>query len=187
MSISSSAAWMGTTQPFEMIAVNAAGGFWRAHSMSYRIARTGEGGDTLLVIEAGLPGQPVTDADRSAYVDSIVEDRPELRREAEEVAALMPDTKPILATIFVDDEHRLWVQRVTPEGAPAFYDLFSADGDYLGSVRLGFVAAGPLVIRRSTIYTWIEDDLEVPYVVRAPLSWGRSEITIPEGAMTRRR
>ena len=174
-------------QPFEMIAVNAAGGFWRAHSMSYRIAQTGEGGDTLLVIEAGLPGQPVTDADRSAYVDSIVEDRPELRREAEEVAALMPDTKPILATILVDDEHRLWVQRVTPEGAPAFYDLFSADGDYLGSVRLGFVAAGPLVIRRSTIYTWIEDDLEVPYVVRAPLSWGRSEITIPEGAMTRRR
>ena len=137
--------------------------------------------------QVGLPGQPVTDADRSAYVDSIVEDRPELRREAEEVAALMPDTKPILATIFVDDEHRLWVQRVTPEGAPAFYDLFSADGDYLGSVRLGFVAAGPLVIRRSTIYTWIEDDLEVPYVVRAPLSWGRSEITIPEGAMTRRR
>ncbi len=160
-------------EPFEMIAVNPAGGFWRAHSMSYRIARTGERGDTLLVIEAGLPGQPVTDADRSAYVDSIVEDRPELRREAEEVAALMPETKPLLAQTFVDDEHRLWAQRVTPEGAPAFYDLFSADGDYLGSVRLGFVAAGPLVIRRGTIYTWIEDDLEVPYVVRAPLSWGR--------------
>ena len=160
-------------EPFEMIAVNPAGGFWRAHSMSYRIARTGERGDTLLVIEAGLPGRPVTDADRSAYVDSIVEDRPELRREAEEVAALMPETKPMLAQTFVDDEHRLWAQRVTPEGAPAFYDLFSADGDYLGSVRLGFVPAGPLVIRRGIIYTWIEDDLEVPYVVRAPLSWGR--------------
>ena len=155
--------------PFEMIVVNPAGGFWRAHSTSYRIARTGERGDTLVVIEADLPEAPVTDADRSAYVDSIAEDRPELRREAEEVAALMPDTRPMLAGMFVDDEHRLWVQRVTPDDAPAFYDLFSADGDYLGSVRLAFVAAGPLVIRRSTIYTWIEDDLEVPFVVRARL------------------
>ena len=163
--------------PYEMIVVNPAGGFWRAHSRSYRIARTGEGGDTLVVIEAGLPEQPVTDADRSAYVDSIVADRPELRREAEEVAALMPDVKPMLASIFVDDEHRLWVQRVTPEDAPAFYDVFSGDGDYLGSVRLGFAAAGPLVVRNGTIYTWIEDDLGVPYVVRSPLSGGPTQLT----------
>ena len=133
------------------------------------IARTAEDGDTLLVIEAGLPEQPVTDADRSAYVDSIVADRPELRGEAEAVAALMPDTKPILAGIFVDDERRLWVQRATPADAPAFYDLFSADGNYLGSVRLAFTAAGPLVIRSGAIYTWIKDDLDVPYVVRARL------------------
>lgn len=93
----------------------------------------------------------------------------------------MPDTKPMLAAILVDDEHRLWVQRVTPTDAPAFHDLFSADGEYLGSVRLAFAAAGPLVIRSGAIYTWIEDDLEVPYVVRAPLSWGRAAITIPEG------
>ncbi len=56
---------------------------------------------TLIVIEASLPEQPVTDADRSAYVDSIVEIRPQLRREAEEVAALMPDVKPMLEWIFV--------------------------------------------------------------------------------------
>ncbi|MDE2783468.1 MAG: 6-bladed beta-propeller [Gemmatimonadota bacterium] len=159
-------------EPFEMTAVNPAGGFWRAHNTSYRIARTGEGGDTLVVIEAGLPEQPVTDADRIAYVDSIVEDRPELRREAEEAAALMPDTKPVLAELFVDDEHRLWVQRVTPDGALAFYDLFSVDGDYLGSVRLAFAAAGPLVVRSGRIYTWVEDELEVPFVVRAVVGWG---------------
>ena len=167
-------------EPFEMIVVNPTGGFWRAHSESYRIARTGQGGDTLVVIEVGLPEQPVTDADRTAYVDSIVGERPELRREAEEVAALTPDAKPILAKIFVDDEHRLWVQRVTPEGAPAFYDLFSVDGDYLGSVRLAFVAAGPLVIRHGQIYTWIEDDLDVQYVVRAPVSWTREPLTEAE-------
>ncbi|MYG35210.1 MAG: 6-bladed beta-propeller [Gemmatimonadetes bacterium] len=159
-------------EPFEMTAVNPAGGFWRAHNTSYRIARTGEGGDTLVVIEVGLPERPVTDADRIAYVDSIVEDRPELRRQAEEVAALMPDTKPVLAEFFVDDEHRLWVQRVTPEGAAAFYDLFSVDGDYLGSVRLGFAAAGPLVVRSGRIYSWVEDELDVPFVVRGVVAWG---------------
>ena len=157
-------------EALEMVEVNPSGGFWRANSAAYRITRIGEGGDTLVVIEAGLPVQPVTDEDRSAYIEGIVENRPELRRQAEEVAALMPDVKPILAGIFVDDEDRLWVQRVTPDDAPAFYDLFSEGGDHLGSVRLAFVAAGPLRVRHGHIYTWIEDDLEVPYVARAPLS-----------------
>ena len=158
-------------QASEMIVVNPSGGFWRAHSASYRIARTGEGGDTLVVIEAGIPVQPVTDEDRSAYVEGIVEDRPELRREAEEVAALMPDVKPILARIFVDDESRLWVERVTSTDAPALYDLYSEDGDYLGSVRLAFKpGGGRFRVQHGSIYTWVTDELDVPYIVRAPLS-----------------
>ncbi len=40
-------------QAVELIDVNPSGGFWRAHPASYRIVRTGEGGDTLVVIEAG--------------------------------------------------------------------------------------------------------------------------------------
>ena len=84
-------------------------------------------GDTLVVIEAGLPVQRVTAEDRSAYVEGTLENWPDLRREAEEVAALMPDVKPILAGMFVDDEGRLWVERVTPSEAPAFYDRYSED------------------------------------------------------------
>ena len=167
--------WGFLSIPFEveeLIVVNPSGGFWRTNTASYRIARVGEGGDTLLVVEVGLPvEQRVTDEDRSAYVEGIVEDRPALRREAEEVAALIPDVKPVIAGILVDDEGRLWVQRVVPDGAPAFHDLFSEDGGHLGSVRLGFEAAGPLWIRHGHIYTWIEDDLEVPYVARAPVPW----------------
>ena len=154
----------------EPVVVNPSGGFWRANTAEYRIARTTEDGDTLVVIESGLPVQPVTAADRAAYVEEYLDIRPELRREAEEVAALLPDVKPILEGMFVDDEGRLWVQRVTPADAPAFYDLFSEDGDYLGSVRLGFEAAGPLWIQHGAIYTWITDEMGVGYVVRAPLS-----------------
>ncbi|MDE2973636.1 MAG: 6-bladed beta-propeller [Gemmatimonadota bacterium] len=158
-------------QSGERILVNPAGGFWRANTASYRIAQTDETGDTLVVIDAGMPTLPVTDEDRSGFVERFVESRgPEIRDELEEVAALMPDVKPILADMFVDDEGVLWVERVKPPGAPALYDRFSQDGDYLGSVRFGFQPGGGLWIQHGNIYTWVVDDLDVPYVVRAPLS-----------------
>jgi len=68
----------------------------------------------------------------------------------------------------MDDEGRLWVKRAVPADAPPFFDLFSDDGDYLGSIRLGFTPAPyrPLWVRHGSIYTVIEDELDVPYVVR---------------------
>ena len=149
--------------------MNPAGGFWHAHGASYRITRTGEDGDTLLVIEAGLPVQRVTAADRSSYVERMVERQPELRRHAEAVAALMPDVKPILTGLFVDDEGRLWVERATPAEVPAFYDRFSEDGDYLGSVRLAFEPGRRIWVQHGAIHTWVVDEMDIPYVVRAPL------------------
>ena len=156
----------------ERIAVNPSGGFWRANTAEYRIARTNQDGDTLVVIEAGLPVLPVTDEDRAAYVEEWVRYRgSDVRREIEEVASLMPDVKPILAGIFVDDEGRIWVRRVTPSDAPAFYDRYSEDGGYLGSVRLAFKPArGRIWVRHGNIYSWVFDEMEVPYIVRAPLS-----------------
>ena len=56
------------------------GGSGSANTGSYRLTRTGEGGDTLLVIEASLPGIPVTSDDRSAYVERWAEREPEYRR-----------------------------------------------------------------------------------------------------------
>ena len=152
--------------------VNPPGGFWLANTGSYRVARLGEAGDTLLVIESSLPGAPVTSEDRSAYIEQVVERDPEDRRAAEAVAELMPDFKPVLEGLLVDDEGRLWVERVTPDDTPPFYDLFSQDGDYLGSVRFGFMPArySERWIMHGAIYTWVEDDVGVEYVVRAPLS-----------------
>ena len=152
--------------------VNPSGGFWHANTGSYRLTRTGEGGDTLTVIEASLPGMPVTSEDRSAYVQAIVEREPEERRAAEAVAAMMPDLKPILEDLFVDDENRLWVERSVPTDVHPFFDLFSQDGNYWGSVRFGFTPRpySRLCVRHGNIYTWVVDELGVQYVVRAPLS-----------------
>ena len=152
--------------------VHPSGGFWHANTASYRMTRTAENGDTLVVIEADLPIHPVTADDRSSHVEGIVESRPEHRRGAEAIAALMPDFKPILESFFVDDEGRLWVERATPNEVPPIYDLFSEDGDYLGSVRLGFMPApySKPWVQHGNIYTWVVDELDVPFVVRASLS-----------------
>lgn len=157
-------------EAFDITVVNPSGGFWGAHSASYRIARMGERGDTLLVIEAGLAAQRVTGDDRSAYIEDMVADRPDLRRAAAEIAALMPDIKPILQDLFVDDQGRLWVERVTLPDARNFYDLYSQEGDYLGSVRLAFETAGPIWVQHGSIYSWVVDEFDVPYVVRATVS-----------------
>ena len=53
--------------------MNPTGGFWRANTAEYRVVRTSENGDTLLVIEAGLPVLRVTDEDRDAYVEGMLE------------------------------------------------------------------------------------------------------------------
>ncbi|MDE2794115.1 MAG: 6-bladed beta-propeller [Gemmatimonadota bacterium] len=163
------------TIPFQssrLTLLNPSGGFWDANKGSYRLTRTAEGGDTLLVIEASLPPIPVTAEDRSAYVQAQIERSPEMRSAVEEVAALMPYFKPILEDGFVDDEERLWVQRSTPLGAPRFYDLFSGDGNHLGSIRFAFQPApySPLWVRHGHIYALVLDDLDVQYVVRAPIS-----------------
>ena len=82
----------------------------------------------------------------------------------------MVDVKPILAGMFVDDEGTLWVERVVPADAPAFYDRFSAQGDYIGSLRLAFEPArGRVWVQHGNIYSWVVDELDVPYVVRAPV------------------
>lgn len=157
---------------YNPVVANPFGGFWHANTASYRLIRTGEHGDTLLVIEVGLPARPVTFADRSEVVQGIVEVRPEMRRTAEAIASLMPEVKPFLEThLFVDDEGRLWVQRLTPADSPPFYDLFSEDGVHAGSVRLAFEPArGRIWVQHGAVYTWVADDLGVEYVVRAPLS-----------------
>ena len=156
----------------DVTAVRPSGGFWHSSNTAYRVTRSSEQGDTLIVIEAALPALPVTAEERSAYIDRTVDRRPDHRSAAERAADLIADFKPIFASFFVDDENRLWAKRTTPGEALPFYDLFSEDGDYLGSVRLGFPPApGSRVwVQHGNIYTWVVDEFDVQYVVRAPLS-----------------
>lgn len=158
----------------DVTAVRPSGGFWHSSNTAYRITRISERGDTLILIEAALPALPVTAEERSAYLDRTFDRWPGQRRAAERAADLIADFKPMFEDegFFVDDEDRLWAKRTTPREALPFYDLFSEDGDYLGSVRLGFPPApgSKVWVQHGNLYTWVVDELDVQYVVRAPLS-----------------
>jgi len=157
--------------PLPTIIVDPAGGLWQANTDQYRIARLDGRGDTTLVIEADLAPLPVTAADRDAYVAAAVEADEGSRSAARAVAALMPETKPVIARLVMDDAGHLWVGRVLAADEAQIYDVFDRDGTYLGAVRLGFrhESWAPIRIRHGQIYGWELDELDIPFVVRAPV------------------
>src|SRR5690606_32939845 len=88
-----------------------AGGFWMTRGDTWRVERLNERGDTVMVLEVDVPPAAVTDADRQRVIDSHLEDESQSRAVAEEIASLMPATKPLLDQLVLDDEGRLWVRR----------------------------------------------------------------------------
>lgn len=164
--------WSYRNVPFEpatTAVVDPAGGLWQVDNAAYRIARRDERGDTTFVIEADVAPLPVTDADRSSFVDGMVEYDPDSRARAEEILSFARDMKPVIEGLVVDDVGRLWVDRVVPSGERPLHDVFEPDGDYLGSIRLGFDPNRYLSIRirDGRLYALVQDELDIPFVVRA--------------------
>jgi hypothetical protein len=154
--------------PRPITVVDPDGGIWRTGAGSYRVARLDERGDTVLVIESDTPALQVTEADRSEFVAESVERSPEDRRVAEEIAGLMTDTKPVISSLTVDDQGRLWIRRVGPKGSNPQFDIFGRDGEYQRSVELAFPPADyiPIWIRQNRVYAVVRDSLDVPFAVR---------------------
>jgi len=166
--------WSYMRIPFDsqpVTAVDPDGGFWHVQNDAYRVARLNEAGDTTLVLEVNVDPIPVEPGDRAAFIDQVAERGSEYRRTAEAVAELMPENKPVIEKLIPDDEGRLWVERSVREGAEPVYDIFDREGEYLGSVRLGFRPDQyrPIRIRHGFIYAVVLDEWDVPSVVRAPV------------------
>jgi hypothetical protein len=156
--------------PSQQIIADPGGGFWRTNTDAYRIARIDEAGDTVLILDAGVAPRPVSDADREAFSESMG-DTPENARAAAEILAIAPTTLPVLHALSVDPAGRLWVRRHTTTGERTRFDVFTRDGEYLGSLQLDFETSSYFApkIRGSNLYTLVQDEFDVPYVVRAPL------------------
>jgi hypothetical protein len=129
-------------------------------------------GDTVRVISREYDHLPVTEAD----IDAAIERLDWFTRQGGKIdRTRFPSTKPALNTFFSDDVGRMWVSPVTDEeDTGRIWDVFDPDGRYLGQITLPFTLVRyPIpLFRDGMIYGVTEDDLEVPYVVRARVERG---------------
>lgn len=165
--------------PERLITVDPDGGFWQVHNAAYRVARLDEAGDTTLLLEVEVDPVPVARSERESFIDQAGARGGRFRRAAEEVADLMPDTKPLIRRLIVDDEGRLWVERAVLVGTDPRYDVFDRNGAFQGSVALAFTPdqtrgsarlsrrLHPIRIRHGHIYAVVLNAMDVPSVVRA--------------------
>ncbi len=140
---------------------------WFANLSEYRIYQRALAGDTVRVISREYSHLPVTEADIAAAVERL----DWFTRQGGKIdRSRFPSTKPALNTFFSDDDGRMWVSPVTSEeDRGRVWDVFDPEGRYLGQITLPFVLERyptPL-FRNRMIYGVTEDELEVPYVVRA--------------------
>lgn len=166
--------WAHYAVPFDPEAnhvVDPTSGIWTSDPSSYSVARLDEAGDTTLLLTVDVPAQPVTQADRTEYMDRLLGQDPGRVRAAEEVVALMPEVKPVIEQLGVDDSSRLWVRRRGPDGEGVVYDVFGAAGDFRGSVGLPFEPATgfPMKVRGDHLYSVALGSLGVAQVMRVPL------------------
>ena len=140
---------------------------WGLITDEYRLFELSPAGDTLRTITRAFEPIPVTAADR----ERAREDLAWFTDQGGQIdLSRLPDTKAPVDRFFFDDQGHIWVQRVgSPEEEGRVYDVFDPEGRFLGTLTLPF----PLddtsipVIRDGAMYAVSEDELEVPYVVRA--------------------
>jgi hypothetical protein len=143
------------------------GHMWFMLTGDYSITQLSLEGDTLRRITREYEPLRVTAAD----VDSAMADLDWFIRNGGDVdRARIPSTKPATEEFLFDHEGNIWVLPVTDSARKGrVVDIFDPEGRYLGRIELPFPISTnpPPVFRDGYMYAVTEDDLEVPYVVRA--------------------
>jgi hypothetical protein len=147
-------------------AVDPRGYYWEkeANVNDFRLTQTTFDGDTVLVFESRRRPPPVSAAERDSAIMMLTEGREDVRVDVSQV----PDEKPIVRDIFLDDDGKIWVRVGAPE-AGTTYDVFDRNGRYRGTaVTTLAIPTGwrPTVAGRH-FYTLSTDEQDVPYVMRA--------------------
>lgn len=138
----------------------------------YRIARQSLARDTLLIVEARKPHLPVTREERDAAIRGIQERLRERGADTYRDWSNIPDVKPSIVNLFTSMEGNIWV-RVPSTSGEATWDVFSADGTYLGtaiSPGLNALPFLPPVVRGDTFWAIVTDAFDVQHVVRARIA-----------------
>lgn len=146
------------------------GSVWCAPTSSeYEFIRLRVGrGDTVGRFRSRAERLPVTPAERDTAIAKL---KAFMKRAGGEVPldySRIPRVKPLINSAFVDGERRLWVLRNSTPGTSAF-DIFSREGQPVASLSIPFAVTPwfqPLILK-DTGYFVVQEEGEIPYVVRA--------------------
>lgn len=145
------------------------GGMWVAITDEYKLLRLSRSGDTLRVVTKLFEPVPVTGEEREEVL------RGYRGRGVDLSVFQVPDFKPAIAGLFLDDEENIWVIPVR-EGDRTGHvaEVFDGSGLYLGEVELPvrLLGALPVVFRDGALATVATDTLDVPFVVRFEIGEG---------------
>jgi hypothetical protein len=160
---------------------------WTAAADRYVIAKRSFAGDTLLVVEVAAEPQPVSVAERNAAQHEMQATLDPLGANLRQLDfARIPSTKPAHGRIHADHRGRVWVARMptrtdaqaegalvsdddAPPGTSARshtrFDIFDADGHYLGQLPLPVMPDGALAFTDGYVAGVQRDEFGVERVV----------------------
>lgn len=146
-----------------------AGTVWTLLSGSYQLTEMTSGGEVLRRVSKEHHPIPVTDEEREQAIANLEW----FTRQGGTIdPSRFPGSKPSTASFFIDDESNLWVERevaaADEDDERRLFDIFDAEGRFLGMVRLPFpLRSSPHpIMRGGVLYGVTSDEMGVPYVVR---------------------
>jgi hypothetical protein len=148
---------------------DARGFLWTAVTDRYELVQRSLRGDTVRIIRRAAPAVAVTAADRDDALERISERVAEVGPGASlDRDPRVPDVKPALVRFYVDAGGGLWVEPSRAAGERQHFDIFDADGRYLGRVSPEHeIQSDPMpVFTPDAVLAVVRDSLDVPYVVR---------------------
>lgn len=156
------------------------GDLWYSPQAPYRVYRLTAEHDTLRIVEREYEPVAVTEADREQALQELDWFR---ERGGKVDPGRIPDEKPGIHRLFVDEVGHLWVQPYRPHGEPnRSFDVFDPAGRYLGRLTLpvAIEMTPEPVVAEDRIVALQQDELGVPFVVVTRLE--RSGSTKRRGA-----
>jgi hypothetical protein len=143
------------------------GAVWGMFTDEYRLFELSAAGDTVRTIFRDFTPLPVTEADMERAREQM---ESFIRNGGKVDWSKIPSSKPATEEMYVDDEGNVWVRLVTAfDDRGRAFDVFDPEGRFLCTVRTAFSIARfpPPIFRNGYVFAVVEDDLEIPYVVRA--------------------
>lgn len=141
-----------------------AGTIWFGLTNEYVLYQRDFGGDTMRTVTRPIDREPFSKAEKDSMLAEAGRYVPRTFQRSQ-----LPEVRPVFQRLIVDDTGKLWVQRsAQPDGSPTTFDLFAADGTFLGELHSPIVLEWmtPPEVRGDHLLGVTTDSLGVPYAVR---------------------